>query len=76
MTPSEIHDLKDEKMMKICDFNKKIFSHGEEVKIFIEMKKIQKLEVKIFEILTENYYLNFKKSFYDNMDLDGMIPNE
>jgi len=40
MTPSEIHDLKEEKMMKICDFNKKIFSHGEEVKIFIEMKNI------------------------------------
>ena len=68
--------MKQEKMIKICDFNKKIFSHGEEVKIFIEMKNIQKMEVKIFEILTENYYLNFKKSFDDNMDLDGMIPNE
>lgn len=68
--------MKQEKMIKICDFNKKIFSHGEEVKIFIEMKNIQKMEVKIFEILTENYYLNFKKSFDDNMDLDGMTPNE
>jgi len=45
------------------------------VKIILEIKNVENLEVKVFECLTENFYLNQKREFDDHIDLDGLIPH-
>lgn len=62
--------------MKFCTFNKKVFGENEEVKIFLEMKNINSIQVKIFQFEAENYYLKTNSSFDYNLDLDGLTANE
>jgi hypothetical protein len=44
------------RFITICDFNKKIFKQDEKVELYVELKNIQTLQLKVFEIQTENYY--------------------
>ena len=48
-------------MINIGDWNKKYFKHGEDVNLVVEVKNIQKLTVKVFELQTENYYRKHMK---------------
>lgn len=43
--------------ISICDVNEHFFGPNDEVKLVIDIKNIQDLTVKVFEINTENYYL-------------------
>ena len=45
------------KLLTICSFNKMYFKHGDTVKLYVELKNIPKLNIKIFEFNSENYYL-------------------
>lgn len=45
------------KSVTLCPFNKVYFKHGEPVKLYVELKNIPKLNVKIFEFNSENYYI-------------------
>ncbi|EGR27080.1 hypothetical protein IMG5_201970 [Ichthyophthirius multifiliis] len=50
------------------------FSQNEKVELFVETKNIQNLNVKLFEIRTENYYIKKKAAFDNLISLDGLIP--
>ena len=49
--------MTDERLITICNYNKDFFQHGEDVKLFVEIKNVSKITVKIFEFCSENYYL-------------------
>lgn len=67
--------MTEERLMIICNNNKKYFLDGEEIELKLEIKNIPFLTTKIFEISLENYYLNNLKSFDSNIKLDGLIPS-
>jgi len=60
--------------LTICNCNKKFYKSGEEIKILIDIKNIQSLTIKVFEINTENYYLKKKTTFDNNLSLEGINP--
>ena len=68
--------MNSEKKITICKANKKFFKHGEEVQLFIELKNIQQMTVRIYEFNTENYYKEHKSEIPNNIKLDGLIPSE
>lgn len=43
-------------LINILDFNSQIFRRDERVKLFLELKNVPTLYVKIFEFNSENYY--------------------
>jgi len=46
------------------------------VKLFVELKNIPTLTIKVFEICTENYILKNKKALDNTINLDGLIAQE
>jgi|NOAtaT_6_FD_contig_81_2165674_length_1030_multi_2_in_0_out_0_1 hypothetical protein len=62
--------------MKILDWNKRTFERDEPVVIFLEIKNVPHIAVKIFDIVTENYYLKNRSEFNQHIDLDGLTANE
>jgi hypothetical protein len=58
--------------MKISNYNKKFFEVSEKVSIFVELKNIQQVKLKIFQIVPENYFLNNLKPLDEHVDLDGL----
>ena len=49
--------MNDEKQLNINGNNKNLFKHNEHVKLSLSMKNIPALNIKIFQIGAENYYL-------------------
>ena len=48
----------------------------EGVTLRVELKNIEKLEIKIFEFNTETYYKKNLKPFDTSVDLDGLQTSE
>jgi hypothetical protein len=59
--------------ISICGHNKPVFAIDETVVLDVDIKNIQTLFVKIFEINTENYYYNKKAPINTAMSLEGLI---
>jgi hypothetical protein len=57
----------------ICNHNKPSFAVDEPVILEVDIKNIQTLFIKIFEINTENYYYNKKSAINTAMSLEGLI---
>ena len=70
---SAVRDLASKTYINICHYNKKTFKIDEEVKLDLDIKNIQKLLIKIFEINTDNYYRQNKKEFSPDINLDGLV---
>lgn len=70
----QLTTLTEKKFITICKSNKKFFKSGEEVSVFVDIKNIQNLTVKVFEINTENYYLKNKSTFDNAIALEGINP--
>lgn len=71
MTPVEIGELYTSKELNILSSNKKTFSADEAVSLDLQLKNIDKLTVKIFNFVPENYYLKNLAAFNHHVDLDG-----
>ncbi|KAL4437870.1 hypothetical protein ABPG74_001041 [Tetrahymena malaccensis] len=71
---SEIESLVNSRQINIVDSNNRYVKGKEQVKLHVEVKNIQNLTVNIFEIKTENYYLEKKTQFDNTISLDGLIP--
>jgi hypothetical protein len=46
---------------------------SEPVKLFVELKNIPNLTIKVFEVCTENYLLKNNKAVDNSINLDGLI---
>ena len=49
--------MQTEKLLTICKYNKSSFKTNEEVSVDLEIKNISEVEVKVYEIETENYLI-------------------
>ncbi|KAL4445666.1 hypothetical protein ABPG74_006217 [Tetrahymena malaccensis] len=76
LSPSEISTIYSSKEVKILKSNKKSFVQNEKVTLNVQLKNIDKLYVKIFNFVPENYYLKNLTDFNEHVDLDGLSPNE
>ena len=78
-TPDEINseelsELMQGSQLKICNFNKENFSINEDVELTLDIKNINTLYVKIYEINTENYYYTNKKALDKDITVEGLVP--
>ena len=71
---NELEKIRKSKRLKFVKSNKKSFGIDEHVSFMLEMKNIQNLTVKIFEINTFNYYKKTMKEVTSKVDLEGLIP--
>lgn len=63
LTYSEYCELANKKEITICDHNPSEFQINEDIKIDLQIKNIKVINISIYEINTENYFLE-KKNFY------------
>lgn len=63
-------------LINILDFNSQIFRRDERVKLFLELKNVPTLYVKIFEFNSENYYWKNLQPFKTDVNLDGLISTD
>jgi len=68
--------LHEEKILTICKFNSEYFESNEEINLYLEIKNVTDLTIKIFEISTEDYYLKKSCEIVDDVNVDGLIANE
>ena len=76
MSQHEIEEIQNEKLLTICKHNKDSFKTNEEVSIDVEVKNISEIEVKVYEIETENYLLQFQSEIDGQLALEGLIAVE
>ena len=55
------------------DKTKDVFNIGEDISLWIELKNVSKLFIKVFEINTENYYRKNMEAFKTDINLDGLV---
>ena len=67
--------MKNEKVLQIVRNNKLYFETDEKVSLNVETKNIPTLEIKVYEITTENYYRKHKKELQSNINLDGLVAS-
>ena len=75
LTSNEINDLMQKTILEICPHNKEKFLIDEDITLELDIKNIQTLFVKIYEINTENYYYNNQNEDFDNkISIEGILP--
>jgi len=55
--------------------NKDLFQIGEDVSVWVNIKNVPKLFIKVFEINTENYYRKNMSVFKTDINLDGLVAS-
>ena len=73
ITYSNYCDLAKKKEITICEHNPTKFNLEEDIKIDLEIKNIKVINISIYEINTENYFLNKKKNIDNSLDIEGLI---
>ena len=76
LNETEIKDLTEKKNLTILDKNQKRFCSGENVELELELKNVEELQVKIFQINIENALLENPKVNFVKMDLLGLVAKE
>eukprot|EP01022_Parablepharisma_sp_SALTPOND_P023508 TRINITY_DN4_c0_g2_i2.p1 TRINITY_DN4_c0_g2~~TRINITY_DN4_c0_g2_i2.p1 ORF type:complete len:1596 (+),score=184.76 TRINITY_DN4_c0_g2_i2:189-4976(+) len=72
---SRLEKLGTEVKITIGDQNKDVFDIGEDVSLWVELKNVPTLFIKVFEINTENYYRKNMSPFRTDVNLDGLIAS-
>ena len=62
--------------LTICEHNPKEFKMEEEVRIEFDIKNIKSINVNIYEINTENYYLTKKTPLTSLINVEGVISSQ
>jgi hypothetical protein len=60
--------------IELLHHNKKTFGVNESIRINVALKNIQKMQVKVFEINTDNYFRKHMSPFTTDISLDGLVP--
>jgi hypothetical protein len=72
----ELNIMRDQKLIRFADHNRSQFKHGETVKLTLSVKNIKNMLVNVFEINTNNYYIQEKVKLNPKLDLSGLIPSK
>jgi hypothetical protein len=73
--PSYYEALKERVEIEFAVTQRKYFGANEAVSIDVDVKNVQKLLVKVFEINTLNYYQNERREVDASINLDGLVAN-
>lgn len=73
--PAEFKAIMEQVIINFKENNKEQFKIGEEVDLFLEVKNVPELMIKIFQINTETYYKNKLSSVSSDINLQGMMPS-
>ncbi len=68
-----LETIKDKVLIDICPHNKDSFTFGEEIALFVDVKNVPSLIVKVFDINAENYYMTSMSAFKSDINLDGFV---
>ena len=72
----EYEEITKKTEITICEHNPKEFKIDEEVKIDFDFKNTKSINVSIYEINTENYYLEKKAPLNSLIDIEGIISSQ
>eukprot|EP00830_Metopus_es_P002375 TRINITY_DN1213_c0_g1_i6.p1 TRINITY_DN1213_c0_g1~~TRINITY_DN1213_c0_g1_i6.p1 ORF type:complete len:2229 (-),score=458.73 TRINITY_DN1213_c0_g1_i6:107-6793(-) len=72
---ARLEKLATEVTIQISERNKDVFGIGEEISLFVDIKNVPTLFIKVFEINTENYYRKSMSPFRTDVNLDGLIAS-
>mmetsp|Transcript_9907 Transcript_9907/g.9754 ORF Transcript_9907/g.9754 Transcript_9907/m.9754 type:complete len:193 (+) Transcript_9907:832-1410(+) len=70
---SHIEYLKSYATIELVHYNRKNFKISEDIVLYVAIKNIPNLKVKVFEINTDNYYRKNMAPFTTNINLDGLV---
>ena len=72
----EYEEIAKKTEITICEYNPKEFKVDEEVKLDFDLKNVKTLNLSIYEINTENYYLEKKGPINSLINFEGIIASE
>lgn len=75
ITPAAYEALKERVDLQFVRHNPRTFAAGDPVSIGIEIKNVQELIVKVYEINALNYYLQEGREVNTDLELDGLVAN-
>lgn len=67
--------LKDDVVIEFAPHNKKVFDAQEPVVLDLDIKNVNTLVIKVFEINALNYYLLKNRELNTDIELDGLVPS-
>jgi len=68
--------LAQKKEITICEHNPTEFKTNDEVKIDLDIKNIRNINISIYEINTENYFLDKKSEIDSSINIEGLISSQ
>ena len=75
LSPGEQRALRDRVELQFSPHNKSHYAASDDVSLDVEIKNVDELVVKIFEINTSAYLRNNDKPLGTDIDLDGLVAN-
>ena len=72
---SRIAKLVKETRLILCPHNKESFAIGEEPSLFVDIKNVSSLSIKLFEINLESYYKKTSRAMMVDVNLEGLTPS-
>ncbi len=75
LSPSEQKQLRERVEIRFAPHNQTFFKADETVRLDVEIKNVNDLLIKIYEINTLSYLQNHDEAISTNIDLDGLVAN-
>ncbi len=75
LNPEEYQSLMKRIDLDFRETNPEYFAPNDLVELELDLKNVNKLLVKIFEVNTENFYRKHNSEIDTNINLDGLVPN-
>jgi len=76
LTPGQLQALKNRVVISFSPDNPTTFGVDDEVSLSVDLKNVEELIVKVYEINTLNYHLDQKRDINTDLNLDGLVANE
>lgn len=75
LSPQAFQALKDRVDIEFAYTSNEYFTPGQPVRLDVDIKNVEKLIVKVYEINTLNYYRQQGRPLDTTLNLDGLVPN-
>ncbi len=75
LSPGDQKELRERVELRFPPHNRVDFLPSESVSLDVELKHVEQLLIKIYEINLVSYYRNHQEPLSTSIDLDGLVPN-
>ncbi len=76
LTPAEQKELRERVELRFAPHNPHQFTIDDAVSLEVELKHVDQLLVKIYQVNLRNYYRQHSQPLGTDIDLDGLVPNQ